>query len=235
MRFGLGTPSDRAHLIYEGTDRDLFCPGDRQAARRAIGLSPAGLRLLFVGNLLPVKAVHILIDACAELLASGLKFEADIVGEGPLYAELQQQIMRLGLSESVHLHGRMLQNALPDWYRAADLVVLSSQSEGVPNVLVEAAACGTPFVATNVGGISEIAHLSPGELVNPGDSAALARAINAKLRNAAEAAANVKRAAIVSTADCAEATLRLFGELLVEQQRAFISADQVPNAALAVP
>lgn len=231
----LGAPSDRAHLIYEGTDRDLFCPGDRQAARRALGLPPTGLRLLFVGNLLPVKAVHILIDACAELRASGLIFEADLVGEGPEYAELQQQIKRLGLSGFVHLRGRMLQDALPDWYRAADLVVLSSLSEGVPNVLVEAAACGTPFVATNVGGISEIVHLSSGELVRPGDSAALARAIDSKLKNAAEAAASVNLAAIPSTADCAEATLQLFDELLADGRCAAARTDEVAQRVLSSP
>jgi glycosyltransferase involved in cell wall biosynthesis len=214
----LGAPEQRTHLIYEGTDRELFCPGDRQTARRTLGLKPAGLRLLFVGNLLPVKAVDILIDACAQLQASGLQFEADLVGEGPLRAKLQEQITRLGLDERVRLRGRVLQTALPDWYRAADLVVLSSHSEGVPNVLVEAAACGTPFVSTAVGGIGEIAHLSPGELVVPGDSAALARAIEVKLRKAAEAAANVNHAAIMSTAGCAEATLQLFDELVAERR-----------------
>jgi glycosyltransferase involved in cell wall biosynthesis len=229
----LGTPVERAHLIYEGTDHELFCPGDRQTARRAVGLNPEGLRLLFVGNLLPVKAVHILIEACAQLRASGLQFDVDLVGEGPLQAELYRQITQLDLSECVHLRGGKLQTELPNWYRAADLVVLSSHSEGIPNVLVEAAACGTPFVATNVGGIAEIAHLSPGELVPRGDPQALARAIAAKLRHSAEAAASVNLTAISSTAKCAERTLQLFAQILAERHSATTNVVQTSQKALA--
>src|SRR5262249_51981196 len=62
---------------------------------------------------------------------------------------------------------------LPDWYRAADLTVLPSHSEGVPNVLREALACGTPFVASRVGGIPELAGEPWGRLVRPGDAADL--------------------------------------------------------------
>jgi glycosyltransferase involved in cell wall biosynthesis len=210
----LGAPSERVHLIYEGTDRDLFFPGDRAEARKKLGLKLDGLRLLFVGNLLPVKAAHVLIDACARLHAEGIAFEADLVGEGPLRPQLEEQIVRLGLSETVRLRGRVLQSAVPDWYRSANLVALSSVSEGIPNVLVEAAACGTPFVATNVGGISEIAHLSPGELVPSGDSNALAAAIKDKLLNAAAAAAKINHSAIISTQNCAEETIELFRDIL---------------------
>jgi glycosyltransferase involved in cell wall biosynthesis len=70
---------------------------------------------------------------------------------------------------------------LPDWYRAADLFVLPSRSEGVPCVLLEAMACGTPFVATHVGGIPEVAHLGTGRLVPAEDPDALAQAIHVQL------------------------------------------------------
>src|SRR5262249_31365645 len=70
------------------------------------------------------------------------------------------------------------------WYRAADVLVLPSFSEGVPCVLLEAAACGTPFVASHVGGIPEIAHLGEGQLVPPGDATGLARAIDRVLTRA---------------------------------------------------
>jgi glycosyltransferase involved in cell wall biosynthesis len=66
---------------------------------------------------------------------------------------------------------------LPEWYRAATLFVLPSRSEGLPTVLREAAACGTPFVASSVGGIPEIAHLVPSRLVQPEDARGLAHAI----------------------------------------------------------
>jgi glycosyltransferase involved in cell wall biosynthesis len=70
---------------------------------------------------------------------------------------------------------------LADWYRAADLFVLPSRSEGVPNVLLEASACGCPWVASRVGGISEIAHLGQSRLVPPDDPHALAAAIRDSL------------------------------------------------------
>jgi glycosyltransferase involved in cell wall biosynthesis len=210
----LGTPAHRAHLIYEGTDRELFSPGDRTAARRALGLDPAGSRILFVGNLVPVKAVPNLIEACRRLLAEGIELDADLVGDGPLRAALARQIADAGLSDRVHLRGAILQSELPRWYQAADLVVLGSHSEGVPNVLVEAAACGIPFVATNVGGIPEIAHLSPIPLVSPDDPAALARAIELALRKPIATTASVDAAAVPSVAACAETTLDVFAQVL---------------------
>jgi glycosyltransferase involved in cell wall biosynthesis len=66
---------------------------------------------------------------------------------------------------------------LPEWFRAADVFVLASRSEGTPNVLLEAAACGTPFVATAVGGVPVIARLGASRLVPPEDAERLARAI----------------------------------------------------------
>ena len=210
----LGTPANRAHLIYEGTDLDLFCPGDRRAARRALGLDLEKPRMLFVGNLAPVKCIPNLIAACRLLRDQGLGFEADIVGEGPLHAELEQAIAESGLGDRIHLRGRVLQIDLPDWYRAADVVVLASRSEGVPNVLTEAAACGIPFVATNVGGIPEISHLSPVPLVPSNDPVALARALEGVLRHPARA--GVSSNAVPSVVDCAHVTLKLFSQLLAD-------------------
>jgi glycosyltransferase involved in cell wall biosynthesis len=122
---------------------------------------------------------------------------------------------------------------LPDWYRASDLVVLSSHSEGVPNVLVEAAACGIPFVSTNVGGISEIAHLSPGALIDPNDPAALARGIESKLRNVAEGAAQINSDRIPSVAEGANETLELFSQLLVEREPVESGIKNLPRRAFA--
>jgi glycosyltransferase involved in cell wall biosynthesis len=215
----LGISEARAHVIYSGTDRELFCPGDRRAARRALGLDSEGLRLLFVGNLVPVKAIPNLVEACAKLYASGLQFEADLIGDGHLRATLERQIAGLGLAGRMHLRGSKQQTEMPQWYRAADLVVLPSLSEGVPNVLIEAVACGTPFVATNVGGIPEIAHLSPGALVPAGDPGALARAIDAALQNSEGAAARINPAAVPSVSTCAEATLNLFAQIIADRGR----------------
>ena len=83
--------------------------------------------------------------------------------------------------------GSLPQSQLPHWYRAADVFVLPSRSEGVPNVLLEASACGVPWVASRVGGIPEIAHLAMSRLVAPGEAAALADAMRESICQEGEA------------------------------------------------
>jgi glycosyltransferase involved in cell wall biosynthesis len=109
------------------------------------------------------------------------------LGEGGLRGELLQQIRTLGLEGVVHLPGSQTPAALADWYRAADLTVLPSLSEGVPNVLLESIACGRPFVASNVGGVPEIADPQLDRLVPPKDPDALAAAIQERLSQASDA------------------------------------------------
>jgi glycosyltransferase involved in cell wall biosynthesis len=78
------------------------------------------------------------------------------------------------LSESIIFVGAVQQSELPDWYRAADATLLSSESEGLPNVLRESLACGTPWVSTDVGSIEEIAAADHSIIVPVGDVTALA-------------------------------------------------------------
>jgi glycosyltransferase involved in cell wall biosynthesis len=82
----------------------------------------------------------------------------------------------LGLDRNVVFEGAVAHDRLGDWYRSADLTVLPSLSEGVPNVLLESLACGTPFVASRVGGVATLAR-DPRALVPPGDADALAEAL----------------------------------------------------------
>ena len=178
----LGADPDRVHVVYDGVDISLFRLGPADVARRQLGLTDARPMILFVGNLVPVKGVDTLIDACALLAAEGLDFTASLIGKGPLRARLARQIRKLGLNGRVTLHGSVPHEQLGDWYRAATVVALASHSEGVPNVLLESAACGTPFVATRVGGIPEIAHLTTSLVVPPGDAPALADALGAFVR-----------------------------------------------------
>jgi glycosyltransferase involved in cell wall biosynthesis len=79
-----------------------------------------------------------------------------VVGAGPLASELQQRVARLGLQAAVRLVGAVAQDQLARWYSAADLLVLASSREGWPNVLLESMACGTPVVASQVGGVPEV-------------------------------------------------------------------------------
>lgn len=176
-----GIESDRLHVVRRGVDRALFSPGERLVARRGLGLPEDQPLLVAVGRLVPVKGFTHLIQACAHLKERGHVFGCRILGDGPLKGELQQQIERLGLREVVELSGPQPQSRLAEWYRAANLTVLSSLSEGVPNVLLESLACGTPFVATNVGGIPEIADPRLDGLVAPESPIALADAIERQL------------------------------------------------------
>ena len=173
-----GVRPDRVGVVYGGVDSDLFHPGPRRDARRRLGLDQeTDPLILFVGNLLPVKGIDVLIDACAELTRAGERFQCCIIGQGPLAQPLTTQINRLGLSDRVKLLGPKHQSELPDWYRASDLLVLPSRSEGVPNVLREAAACRLRCVATRVGGIPEISSFGDIRLIPVQDPAALASAI----------------------------------------------------------
>jgi glycosyltransferase involved in cell wall biosynthesis len=139
--------------------------------------------LVWVGNLVPVKGLEVLLGACAALRDRGAAFRLYLIGDGPLRAALEARCRALALSPLVTFVGPRLHSQLPDWYRAADLTVLTSWSEGLPNVLRESLACGTPFVATDVGGVSEIDVLgSFNRLVPAGDTSAVAEAIAQSLR-----------------------------------------------------
>src|SRR5207248_2291820 len=137
---------------------------------------------LWVGRMVRVKGLDVLLPACALLRRRGLVFRLYLVGGGPLRQALEAQARQLGLADSVCFPGPRPHEQLPDWYRAADLTILPSRSEGLPNVLRESLACGTGFVASRVGGIPEITAEPFSRLVPPGDSRALAEALDSSLR-----------------------------------------------------
>ena len=176
-----GIDRDKLRVVRRGVDRAVFSPGDRVISRRGLGLPEGRTLLVAVGRLVPVKGFQHLIEACSVLKARGRAFDCCILGDGPLKGELQAQIERLGLQGTVELRGPQSQLELAEWYRAANMTVLSSLSEGVPNVLLESVACGTPFVATYVGGVPEIADLRHDRLVPPEKPVALADAIDCQL------------------------------------------------------
>ncbi|WP_165066892.1 glycosyltransferase [Paludisphaera rhizosphaerae] len=172
-----GVPEEKVRVVYDGIDSEMFHPGDRLEARRRLGLPAGEPMLLFVGNLVPVKGLDVLVEACGVLAKSGCRFVGYLVGEGPLRSGLESHIQRLGISDRLRLAGACSHERLADWYRAADLLVLPSRSEGLPIVLLESAACGIPFVASSVGGVPEAVGLVPSRLVVPGNSKVLANAI----------------------------------------------------------
>jgi len=207
----LGARPERVRVVIDGVDRQTFFPGDRQAAQQRVGFAPGVRHLLFVGNLVPVKGLDVLLAACQRLPAAAGPWQLHLVGEGPLCKSLEAQARVLGLDRHVEFHGAISHAELPDWFRAADLLVLASRSEGVPNVLLEAAACGLPFVASNVGGIPEIAGLGQSQLVPPGNPGALADAISGMLQSARVShmpGPRDRREAVADIAACLEACIR---------------------------
>ena len=167
----LGIPADKVHVWGQGIDVSRFNPGDRHVARQRLGVSSTGRIIIWVGRMVPVKGLDILLKTCSLLRTRGVDYHLYLVGNGPLHKDLVAGTEALGLSDRVTFVGSKLHDELPDWYRAADLTVLPSRSEGLPNVLRESLACGTPFVASKVGGITEIGDSNSSMLVpaeNPG-------------------------------------------------------------------
>ncbi|CAN5155279.1 glycosyltransferase family 4 protein [soil metagenome] len=188
-----GVPRERILVNYDGVDPALFHPGNRAAAKAVLSESTKPI-VLFIGNLVPVKQVHLLFEA-----VQGLEVKTMIVGDGPLRASLEQDATFLGLD--VRFVGSIPLEELPEYYRAADCFVLPSRSEGVPNVLLEASACGTPWVASNVGGVPEIARLGKSTLVPSGDVAALRTAIQKTLADRTALAIPPQRSRIDAVID----------------------------------
>lgn len=176
-----GISPGKLSVVRRGIDGCVFHNGDKSDARRKLGLPDDRPILISVGRLVDIKGHCHLIEACRLLAQRGIQFKCYLLGDGPLQSALKRQIEHQGLCDRVELRGSCVPVQLAEWYRAADLSVLPSLSEGVPNVLLESIASGTPFVASGVGGIPEIADLSLDSLVPPSNPEALANALEARL------------------------------------------------------
>jgi glycosyltransferase involved in cell wall biosynthesis len=175
-------PTANVRCIYHGLNAefaDLLVnaanPPERNNRLRALG----------VGRLVPKKGFDVLVEACAILKRRGFHFETAIVGEhGEHEAQLRQQIAAHGLKDHVRLVGPLEQSRLYNEYQRADIFCLpcrvldNGDRDGLPNVLMEAMACGLPVVTTPVSGIPEIIKDGQnGALVPPDNAEALANAI----------------------------------------------------------
>jgi teichuronic acid biosynthesis glycosyltransferase TuaC len=202
---GLGEPASRVVTLRNGVDLKRFSPGNREAARAKLGLE--GFTLLSVGSLIPRKGHELIIAALSELPDMSLM----IAGSGPMRAELERTAQEKGVAARVRFLGEIAHDALTDAYRAADIFVLASSREGWANVLLEAMACGTPVVATNVNGTPEvITDPRLGALVEERSPAALATAIRALRAQAPDRQAVRTYAEQFSWDDTARANKALF-------------------------
>jgi D-inositol-3-phosphate glycosyltransferase len=150
-------------VVFPGVDLDVFTPGDQRAARRRLGVAPDALLLLFVGRIQPLKAPDVLLRAAAQLVADAPQLRDRLVvavvggpsGSGLAHPEhLEKLSAELGIGELMLFSPPADQLRLADWYRAADVAVVPSYNESFGLVAVEAQACGTPGVASSVGGLT---------------------------------------------------------------------------------
>jgi teichuronic acid biosynthesis glycosyltransferase TuaC len=175
----LGADAPRIHVLRNGVDTRIFHPVPPADARLALGLG-AGPVFAAVGNLVPEKGHDLTIDAVATIPAAVLL----IVGDGPGRQRLVQQARALGVEERIRFLPVRAQGDLAAVYSAADALVLASSREGWPNVVLEAMACGTPVVATAVGGVPEIiTHANAGIVTKERSAAALAEGMRQILAN----------------------------------------------------
>lgn len=157
-----GVDPGRITRIAPGVDHDVFKPGDRVAARRAIGAGDEAL-LLYVGRVQPLKGIELAIAAAAEAANAVERGIVMLVVGGPSgpegdaeFARLHALAASLGVADRVRFEGPQPHDRLPLYYRAADVLLFPSRSESFGLAALEAHACGTPVVSTAVGGARDV-------------------------------------------------------------------------------
>jgi glycosyltransferase involved in cell wall biosynthesis len=217
-----GLRPSRVRVIRNGVDVPAPARAEyRNEVRRMLGIRDGELVVGCVANYGPSKGLEAVIAVADRLRLEPANLRFVLVGEGRHRAVLEQQIAALGVADLVTLHG-----ADPDaqrLYPAFDIVIHASETEGLPNAVLEAAAWGKPIVATDVGGTREIVRdRREALLVPPRDPEALARALREVVRNP-EMGQELGRAARdraleFSPQRLAEATARLYGEAIEQRQ-----------------
>jgi D-inositol-3-phosphate glycosyltransferase len=157
IRFYNASPAKIA-VIPCGVDLELFKPMDKALARRRLGLTDSRI-ILFVGRMDPLKGLDILLRAVAKqedragllVLVVGGKHKRD-----PILESFRSMAGELGIGDKVRFLGSLKQDELPLYYNAADICVVPSYYESFSLVAVEALACGTPVIASRVGGLTNI-------------------------------------------------------------------------------
>lgn len=178
----LGGRADRIAIVPNGIDAATFRPSPMAGAavRKHVGVHASERLIVTVGRLERVKGHDIFLNALA-VLSRAVRVRAVIIGEGSRRHALGEQAAALGLGDRVLFAGNIDHEGLAAWYSAADVFCLPSRSEGHPNALVEALACGTPAVSSAVGAAREVISNDCGLLVPAEDSGALATALAAAL------------------------------------------------------
>jgi D-inositol-3-phosphate glycosyltransferase len=152
-----GADAGRIEMVPCGIDLELFAPMEKDVARRKLRLKDGERVILFVGRIEPLKGIDILISAAAQLHEDENFIVLIVGGDARAAAEIEQlkaQAVRLGIDHHISFEGAVEHSRLPLYYNAADVCVVPSYYESFGLVAVESMACGTPVVASRVGGLT---------------------------------------------------------------------------------
>ena len=150
----LGASKQRIHLVRNGVDRGRFCLRDRGAARRQLGLDDRARWILYCGHLKRSKGIEDLLDAFSSIARQRPDVRLAVVGDGRVRRRCESLAAELG--GRILVAGSRPHDEIPAWLAACDVLALPSWSEGTPNVVLEALACGRRVVATDVGGTADL-------------------------------------------------------------------------------
>ena len=226
---------DIVHVVTPGVDLYTFTPGQgRKDARESIGTPQDALVITFVGRIQPHKGPEVLIRATSELVKHTPlirpKLIVNIIGgaSGANTEEverLQELTTWLGIDDVVRFAPPVPRTELPQWYRAADLVCVPSYSESFGLVALEAQACGTPVIATAVGGLrTAVADGISGVLVDGHDpkawSSVIARLMHEPQRRVLLSVGAVEHASHFGWDATARGTLDIYDQVITESLQA---------------
>ena len=225
---------DTVHLVTPGVDLYNFTPGaGRAAARKVIGIEADTHVITFVGRIQPHKGTEILIRAIAEMVSHSphlrLKLRVFIIGgasgiNGSEVERLKELVNWLNIDDVISFLPPVPRTELPNWYRAADLVCIPSYSESFGLVALEAQACGTPVVATAVGGLrTAVADGISGVLVDGHDprawSSILARLLQEPQRRVLLSMGAIEHASHFGWDATARGTLDIYDQVITDAAR----------------
>src|SRR6266581_775683 len=206
-------------VVPTGVDLDRFRPGDREAARRGLGLPPDAPICLYVGRLDREKSVERIIEAFASIAEAVSGARLLLVGQGSHAGPLERRAAASRARERIHFVGGVARGELPPYYQAADLFLFASETETQGLVLAEAHACGLPAVAVRASGVDEVVRdgetglltkAAPGELAD----AAIGLLLDRDRREAMGGAARVAAARDFSAARQVEIMVGHYSRLL---------------------
>ena len=184
VRLRVSAP-EKFKVVPLGLDLDRFAeidPVPDLEVRRQIGIDDGGLLFVYVGRIAPIKRLDVLLSAVGMARRDGADIGLAIVGDGEARSELEELSRQLGIESSVHFLG--YRSDLERINAAADAVVLSSDNEGTPVCLIEAAASARPVVTTDVGGVRDVVTDRTGIVVPANDPAALSEGMVTLARDA---------------------------------------------------